>query len=330
MEYDQHGKEPDMRAMVTPKFGGPELFEERDDVERPLPGPGQVLVRVLAAGVNPIDTKLRADGSFAGLEPPVILGADVSGVIEEVGPGVADLAPGDEVYYTPEIFGPGSNGAYAEYNVADANIVAKKPASLSHEEAAAIPLAGGTAYEALVRRLGLKVGETILIQGGAGGVGSFAVQIAKAAGARVLATASTDNQQTLKALGVDVAIDYTQDDVTEMALDDTASLGIDAVFDTVGGDTVVNSIPATRPYGRIATILGGHGDFVPLYQKNQVLYGVLTARERARLDEITRLIERGQVQPLVDEVLALDEVGKAHERLESGHGRGKIVLRVAQ
>jgi NADPH:quinone reductase len=251
-------------------------------------------------------------------------------VIEEVGPGVTDLTPGDEVYYTPEIFGPGSNGAYAEYNVADANIVAKKPASLSHEEAAAVPLAGGTAYEALVRRLGLKVGETILIQGGAGGVGSFAVQIAKAAGARVLATASTDNQQTLKALGVDVAIDYTQDDVTEMALDDTASLGIDVVFDTVGGDTVVNSIPATRPYGRIATILGGHGDFVPLYQKNQVLYGVLTARERARLDEITRLIERGQVQPLVDEVLALDEVGKVHERLESGHGRGKVVLQVAQ
>jgi NADPH2:quinone reductase len=109
----------------------------------------------------------------------------------------------------------------------------------------------------------LKVGETILIQGGAGGVGSFAIQIAKAAGARVLATAGTDNQQTFKALGVDVAIDYTQDDVTETALDDTAGLGVDAVFDTVGGDTVVNSIPATRPYGRIATILGGQGDFVP-------------------------------------------------------------------
>ena len=319
-----------MRAMVTPKFGGPELFEERDDVERPTPGPGQVLVRVLAAGVNPIDTKLRADGSFAGLEPPVILGADVSGVVEEVGPGVANLAPGDEVYYTPEIFGPGSNGAYAEYNVADADIVAKKPASLSHEEAAAVPLAGGTAYEALVRRLGLRVGESILIQGGAGGVGSFAVQIARAAGARVLATAGTDNQQTLTALGVDVAIDYTQDDVTQTALDDTAGVGVDAVFDTVGGDTVVNSIPATRPYGRIATILGGHGDFVPLYQKNQVLYGVLTARERARLDEMTRLIERGQMKPLVDQTLDLNEVSKAHERLESGHGRGKVVLRVAE
>ena len=183
-----------MRAMVTPRFGGPELFEERD-VERPSPGPGQVLVKVLVAGTNPADTKLRADGSFAGLEPPVILGADISGVIEEIGPGVEDLAPGDEVYYTPEMFGPGSNGAYAEYNVADADIVARKPASLSHEEAAAVPLAGGTAYEVLVRRLSLKVGETVLIQGGAGGVGSFAVQIARAAGARVLATAGTENQR---------------------------------------------------------------------------------------------------------------------------------------
>jgi NADPH:quinone reductase len=251
-----------MRAMITPKFGGPELFEEQD-VERPSPGPGQVLVRVMASGTNPIDTKLRADGSFAGLEPPVILGADVSGVIEEVGPGVTDFAPGDEVYYTPEIFGPGSNAAYAEYNVAAADIVARKPASLSHEEAAAVPLAGGTAYEAVVRRLDLKVGETVLIHGGAGGVGSFAVQIAKAAGARVLATAGTKNQETLKALGADVAIDYAQDDVTETALDDTAGAGVDAVLDNVGGDTVVDSITATRPFGRIATILGGQGDLVP-------------------------------------------------------------------
>jgi len=318
-----------MRAIVTPKFGGPELFEERD-VERPTPGPGQVLVKVLAASTNPVDTKLRADGSFAGLEPPVVLGADVSGVVEEVGPGVADLSPGDEVYYTPEIFGPGSNGAYAEYNVADVDIVAKKPASLTHEEAAAVPLAGGTAYEALVRRLDLRVGETILIHGGAGGVGSFAIQVARAAGARVLATAGTENQETLKSLGADVAIDYTQDDVVEMALDDTAGAGVDAVLDAVGGDTVVNSIPATRPFGRIATILGGQGDFTPLYVNNQVLHGVLLLRERARLEEMSRLIERGQVKPLVNEVLALDEVGKAHERLESGHGRGKIVLRVEQ
>jgi NADPH2:quinone reductase len=119
-----------MRAMILPEFGDPDLFEERD-VERPEPGPGEVLVHVFASSVNPVDTKLRADGSFAGLEPPVILGADISGVVEEVGPGVTDLAPGDEVYYTPEILGTDSNGAYAEYHVALASIVAKKPASLS-------------------------------------------------------------------------------------------------------------------------------------------------------------------------------------------------------
>lgn len=156
-----------MRAMVIPEFGGPEVFEERD-VERPEPGPGEVLVRVIASSTNPIDAILRADGSIAGLEPPVILGADVSGVVEEAGPGVTDLAAGDEVYYTPEVFGPRSNHAYAEYNVAAVSIVAKKPASLSHEEAAAVPLAGGTAYEAIVRRLAVKVGETVLIHGGAG------------------------------------------------------------------------------------------------------------------------------------------------------------------
>ena len=318
-----------MRAMVMPKFGGPDLFEERD-VDRPGPGPGEVLVRAVAVGTNPVEAKFRAAGASMGLEAPIILGTDVSGVVEEVGPGVTDFSPGDEVYYSKELFGPGSNGAYAEYNVADADIVAKKPASLSHEEAAAVPLAGGTAYEALVRRLDIRVGETVLIHGGAGGVGSFAVQIARAGGARVLATAGTENQETLESLGVDVAIDYTQGNVTETVLEDTAGAGVDAVLDAVGGDTVVNSIPATRPYGRIATILGGQGDFTPLYVNNQVLHGVLLARERARLDEIARLIERGQIRPLVDEVLALDEVGKAHERLESGHGRGKVVLRMSE
>src|SRR4028118_840331 len=122
-----------MRAMVIPEFGGPDLFEERD-VERPSPGPGQVLVRVVAAGTNPIDAKFRANGSSMGFETPIILGCDVSGVIEEVGPGVTDLSPGDEVYYTPEIFGPGSNGGHAEYNLVGAEIVAGKPGQLSPPE----------------------------------------------------------------------------------------------------------------------------------------------------------------------------------------------------
>ena len=318
-----------MRAMVMPQFGGPELFEERD-AGRPEPGPGEVLVRVVVAGTNPIDAKLRADGSFAGLEPPVVLGSDVSGVVEEVGAGVADLTPGDEVYYTPEVFGPGSNGGYAEYNLVSAGIVAKKPACISHEEAAAVPLAGGTAYEVLVRRLAVGVGETVLIHGGAGGVGSFAVQIAHAAGARVIATAGPDNQQTLKGLGADVALDYRQASVADAALEETGGAGVDAVFDCVGGATIVESIPATRPFGRLATILGTQGDLTPLYVNNHTLHGVLLMRERARLDEMSLLLERGQIRPLVDDVLDLNRVGEAHERLDSGHGRGKVVLRASE
>jgi NADPH2:quinone reductase len=315
--------------MVIPEFGSPDLFEARD-VERPEPGPGEVLVRVIAAGTNPVDAKFRSSGDAMGLETPIILGLDVSGVVEEVGPGVTDLAPGDEVYYTPEVSGPRSNASYAEYNVAPAGIVAKKPASLSHEEAAAVPLAGGTAYEAIVRRLAMRVGETILIHGGAGGVGSFAVQIAKASGARVLASAGTHNQDTLRELGVDVPIDYTSEDVFEVALDDTAGAGVDAVFDTVGGDLIARSIQATRVFGRLASIISLQGDLTPGYRLNQTFNGVFLLRERARLDEMTRLIERRQMRPLVDEVLPLDQVAKTHERLESGHGRGKVVLRVAQ
>jgi NADPH2:quinone reductase len=313
--------------MVTSRFGGTDLFEKRD-VQRPAPGAGEVLVRVVAAGTNPVDAKFRAAGDSIGLEAPIVLGADISGVVEEVGAGVTDLDPGDEVYYTPEVFGPGSNGAYAEYHAAKADIVAKKPASLSHEEAAAVPLAGGTAYESIVRRLAVRVGETILIHGGAGGVGSFAVQIAKAAGARILATASSNNQEILKELGADVTIDYERQDATEVSLEDTGGEGVDAVFDAVGGGTIVNSIPATRSFGRLATILGAQGDLTPHYQKNQTLYGVFLTRERARLDEMGVLFERGQVRPLVAEVLPLEEVGNAHERLDSGHGRGKVVLRV--
>jgi NADPH2:quinone reductase len=318
-----------VRAMVTPRFGGADLFEEQD-VERPEPGAGEVLVRVVAAGTNPVDAKFRAEGDSIGLEAPIVLGADVSGVVEEVGPGVADFAPGDEVYYTPEVFGPRSNGAYAEYHVAGADIVAKKPFSLSHEDAAAVPLAGGTAYEALVRRLALRVGETILIHGGAGGVGSFAVQIAKAAGAHVIATAGPDNQEVLKELGADVAIDYQDQDAAEAALEETGGEGVEAVFDAVGGGTIVDSIPATKPFGRLATILGAQGDLTPLYQRNQTLYGVFLTRERTRLEELGALIERRQVRPLVAEVLPLGEVGKAHERLDSGHGRGKVVLRAGE
>lgn len=309
--------------MVLPRFGGPDVFEERE-VPTPAAGPGQVLVRVKASGTNPVDAKLRQDGRWAGLQPPVIIGYDASGVVEAVGEGVTDLRVGDEVFYTPEIFG-NTWGSYAELEPVPAAIVARKPRRLSHEEAAAVPLAGGTAWEVLVRRLAVKQGETVLIHGGAGGVGSFAVQIARALGARVIASAGAENQEALRTLGAHVAFDYRKEKAADVALRETGGQGVDAVFDTAGGN-IPSSVLATRPFGRLATILGVEGDLGPFSFKNLTLHGVFLMRERARLEELTPMLERGEVKPLLETVLPLNRLAEAHRRLDSGHGRGKVIL----
>lgn len=316
-----------MRAVVIDRFGGPDVLSVQD-IDTPQPGPDEVLVRVVAAGTNPVDAKVRAAGQWAGIELPAVLGYDASGVVEQVGDCVRDIHVGDEVFYTPEIFG-NRFGSYAEYEPVPAAIVAPKPASLSHVQAAAIPLAGGTAWEAVVRRLQVRPGETILIHGGAGGVGSFAVQFAKASGAFVLATAGPDNQERLRELGVDVPLDYRRDDAVEAALEATGGAGVDAVFDTVGGDLVERSQRATRAFGRLASILGLQGDFSHAYFHNQTLHGIFLTRERRRLLEMTPLFERGEVRPSIERVLPLDQVAEAHRRLESGHGWGKTILQVA-
>lgn len=314
--------------MVLPRFGGPDLFELRD-VPRPTPGPGDLLVRIIASGTNPVDAKLRQNGTWAGLSTPCVLGYDASGVVEAVGACATGFSPGDEVFYTPEVFG-NSAGTYAEYETVSARIVAKKPARLSHVEAAAIPIAGGTAYEAIVRRLRVQLGETVLIHGGAGGVGSFAVQLAKAAGARVIATAGPENQETLRALGADVCVDYRSEDAAAVAMWTTGGTGVDAVLSTVGGDSVLKSLAAARPFGRVATILGFQGDLTPLYERNQELHGVALTREGARLRALAALADQGKLRPLVHAVLPLDRVAEAHRRLDTGHGPGKIVLEVAK
>ncbi len=314
-----------MQAVVLTAFGGPERLEIRE-VERPTPGPGELLVRVMAIGTNPVDAKIRANGRWAGFQPPAIIGYDAAGVVEMVGEGVAEFHPGDEIFYTPEIFG-NPRGTYAEYNVVAATIVARKPANLSFEEAAAIPLAAGTAWEAVVRRLQIRPGETLLIHGAAGGVGSFAVQFAKAAGARVVATASARNQQFLKELGADVAINYEKENVAEVTRRETSSAGVDAAFDIEGPDLVARSLPALRPFGRVACILPPQGNLSLLYTNNLTLYGVFLTRERKRLEEMRPLFERRQARPFIDRILPLEDVRKAHERLDTSHGRGKIVLR---
>lgn len=318
-----------MEAVVLPDFGDVNVLQFRD-VPLPEPGPGELRVRVLASAVNPVEAKIRASGTWAGLSLPAILGYDAAGLVDLVGPGVTDFAPDDEVYFTPEVIG-NSHGTHATYTVVNAAIVAKKPRSIGFDEAASIPLAGGTAYEAIVRRLNVKVGDTVLILGGAGGVGSFAVQLAKAAGARVLASAGPANQDLLTQLGADVAIDYTKRDPVEAALTDTNGVGVDATFDTVGGEVFLGAIPATRAFGRIATVLGPRGDLTPLYLKNQTLHGIFLMRERARLEALAKLVDQGRIKPLVAEVrpFNLESVKEGHRRLDSGHGLGKFVLDVS-
>ncbi len=316
-----------MKAMLIRAFGGPEVFTA-GEVPKPVPGPNEVLVRVHATSVNPVDYKIRRSGAWAGVTPPAIIGYDVSGVVEAVGPGVTRFAVGDEVYYTPEIF-PGKPGSYAEYHVANEAIVARKPASLSHVEAAAIPLAGGTAWDALVSRAMLRPAETVLIHAAAGGVGSFAVQIARAAGAYVFATCSGRNLEFVRELGADRAIDYRTEDYVEVVRRETDGLGVDVVLDTVGGDTLSRSIAVARPGGRLVSIVSTLGSLDAAYRKNLTVHFLFLERGHERLDALRALVERGRLRPAIDSVLPLAEVARAHERLERGGVRGKIVLRVA-
>lgn len=314
-----------MKAMVITDFGGPEVFEERN-VPEPVPGPTQVLVKVHATSVNPVDYKIRQAGSWAGIEPPAVIGYDVSGVVEAVGDAVGDLEVGDEVFYTPEIFV--GQGSYAEYHVADASIVAPKPPSLSHAEAASLPLAGGIAWDSLVVAGGLKVGETVLIHG-MGGVGSLAVQIAKASGARVFAVCSDYMVDQAKDLAIDLAIDYKSEDFVDVV---GGAIGgrVDLVLDTVGGDGLERSIAVTKDFGMLVGIVGTAVDLRKAGPKNLIVQKLFLQRARYKLLALHTLVERGQLEPVMDSVMPLGEVADAHRRLEEGGVRGKIVLQVAE
>ena len=318
-----------MKAQVLTSFGGPESFELRD-VPKPVPQSGQVLVRVQATSINPLDYQVRR-GDYADLVPlPGITGHDVSGVVEEVGPGVTAFAPGDEVWYTPQIFdGPGS---YAEYHVAAESIVGRKPASLTHLEAASLTLVGGTAWEALAVRAQLKAGESILIHGGAGGVGHVVIQVAKAMGARVFTTVREDNFEFVRSLGADVVIDYTKEDYVEAIRRETAGHGVDVVFDTIGGDTLTRSPDVLAQLGRVVSIvdIAKPQNLIQAWGKNASYHFVFTRQNRGKLDELSALIERGQLKPHIGAVYSLADIPSAHARLESRDNglTGKIAIAV--
>lgn len=319
-----------MKAALLKKFGGPEAFEVCD-VPKPIPQAGQVLVRVHATSINPLDYQVRR-GDYADLVPlPAITGHDVSGVVEEVGPGVTAFSPGDEVWYTPQIFdGPGS---YAEYHVAAQGIVGLKPPSLSHIEAASLTLVGGTAWEALAVRAVLRVGESILIHGGAGGVGHIAIQLAKAMGAKVYTTARADQFDFVRGLGADVLIDYEKENYVEAVMQASNGRGVDVVFDTIGGDTLTTSPDVLAQLGRVVTIVDIAKPQVLLqaWGKNASYHFIFTRQNRGKLDELSALVERGQLRPHIGAIYPLDDIAIAHARLESRDNGliGKVVLAVA-
>lgn len=318
-----------MKAQILDAFGGPDAFAYRD-VAKPVPQAGQVLVQVHATSINPLDYQVRR-GDYPDLVPlPAITGHDVSGVVEAVGPGVTAFKPGDEVWYTPQIFD--GAGSYAEYHVAAEAIIGLKPPSLSHLEAASLSLVGGTAWEALVVRAALRVGERILVHGGAGGVGHVAIQLAKAMGARVFTTVRAANTEFARQMGADVVIDYQRQDYVDVILRETAGQGVDVVFDTIGGDTLSHSPHALAQLGRVVSIvdIAQPQNLIQAWGRNASYHFVFTRQHRGKLDELSALVARGQLRPHVGAVYPLSQVPLAHAHLQRPNNglQGKIAIAV--
>ena len=306
-----------MKAMLLVKHGGLDALQYGDAPD-PAPSPGDVVVDVHAASVNAADYKMRLGGSHyaaGNLKFPHILGRDFSGVVSAVGPGV-DLKIGDEVF---GVTIPGTEGAYAEKIAIKAAIIAKKPKKLSHEEAAAMALTSLTAIWALEDTAKLKRGETVLIQGGAGGVAGFAIQLAKHIGATVITTASARNHDYVKKLGADRIIDYATEDFTKLGRT------CDVVFDTVGGEVQSRSYEVLKPNGRLVWIAGGEPGFKSDRSDVQVLRPKVD-RDRAHLERMAELLEAGAVWPPGITRYKLADAAEAHRVSEGRHLQGKLVL----
>ena len=307
-----------MKAIVAHEYGGPDALKY-EDVPLPEPKENEILVRVIASGVNPADP-LILNGKYAkefGTHLPLVLGYDMAGVVVRAGAKVTKLRVGDPVY-AYLLWG----GGWAEYCISNEGESAIKPKSLGFIDASAVPLAALTAWQALIDIGKIENGQTVLIHGGSGGVGSFAIQIAKAHGARVIATASTANQDVLKQLGAEVAIDYTKQKFEEIAHD------VDLVLDPVGRDTLARSYGVIKKGGIVVTIVS-RCDQAEL-KKHEIRGASLSSHpDSGELGEITKLIDGGKIKPIVTEVLPLTDAAKADAQAETHHTRGKIVLKIA-
>ena len=308
-----------MKAVRIHTYGGPETLRY-ENAMRPIPGAGEVLVRVYAAAVNPVDWKVR-EGFLKGMVPhsfPLTLGWDFSGVVETVGPGVIYWTKGDEVYSRPDL---AQNGAYAEYIIVKALDLAAKPASVDHIHAASVPLAGLTAWQALFDAGGLIAGQKVLVHAAAGGVGGFAVQLAKWRGAHVIGTASARHRDYVQNLGADEVIDY-QNRRFEEAVHD-----VDLVLDTIGGDTHLRSWTVLKRGGvLVSTVQPPSPQDAAAHGARGVILSTQT--KTAELEMLAQLIDSGKLKTFVETVLPLSEAREAQEQIRGGHTRGKVVLRV--
>ncbi|MFF7345828.1 zinc-binding dehydrogenase [Streptomyces antimycoticus] len=308
-----------MRVITQQSLGGPEVLTIVDAPE-PRPLPTEVLVRVKAIGLNPLEALLRS-GEFPPMlgRPPFVLGWDISGVVEE-GSLTYRFRPGDEVFGMP-LF-PRAASAYAEVVSAPAVHLARKPASLSHAEASALPVVGLTAWQGLVDLGGVREGDRVLVHGGGGGVGHVAIQIAKALGAHVIATASGSKREFVEGLGADEVIDYTAVDFTEAARD------IDLVLDTIGGDTVERSLGVLRPGGHLVTAVAEEDtELVARYEAAGMRFsGIAVDPDPVALRGLVDLVEQGRLRVHVQETFPFERVADAHRLLDGGHLQGKLVL----
>lgn len=312
--------QPTMRIIRQQALGGPEVLVVAD-VPRPVPGPTEVLVRTTAAGVNPVDWKVRAGGGFLG-EPPFTVGWDVAGVVETLGRGVTRFAVGDRVFGMPRF--PREAAAYAEYVTSPSRQLARIPDGLGDVEAAALPLAGLTAWQALVETADVQPGQRVLVIAAAGGVGHFAVQIAKARGAYVIGTASSARQPFLTELGADESIDYTSEDVAARVRD------IDVVLDLVGGDDAGRTVSALRA-GGIFIRVPSASDLEQLHElagERVRVTGILVEPDRLGLEALVSLVETGALRVHVSQTFPLAQAAEAHALGETGHTQGKLVLTV--
>jgi NADPH2:quinone reductase len=311
-----------MRALVVEQPGGPEAMRVRQ-LPAPQPGPDQVVVAVEAVGVNPVDAGNRADPSWAGIRPPYVVGYELAGHIQAVGDGGAGFRRGDLVWGLLPVRGT-RWGTYAELVAVDAALVGPRPPSLSAVEAAALPLAGATAVQ-LLDRLDPKPGEWVLVHGAAGGVGSLFVQLARARGARVVASASARRETLLRELGAEMFLDRHAGQVAERAC---RAIGqeLDMVADLVGHGTLASSLPVVREGGRAGSIVELAGDLELAVDRNITLHGVLMRPSRQVLGVLAAAVAGGSLRPVVDQVLDLADAAAAHRRVETRRGQGKVVL----